>query len=66
MCVFSFAVSLTQAYPKLAPYRPPGQLISPPLLLSIILHVCITAIMLICGFLFVKQQPWYVELSNHR
>ncbi|XP_067398912.1 probable cation-transporting ATPase 13A5 [Emydura macquarii macquarii] len=59
-------ISLTQAYPKLAPYRPPGQLISPPLLLSIVLHVCITTIMLVCGFLFVKQQPWYVEMSNHR
>uniref|UniRef100_A0A8C0GCV2 Cation-transporting ATPase n=1 Tax=Chelonoidis abingdonii TaxID=106734 RepID=A0A8C0GCV2_CHEAB len=55
-------MSLTQAYPKLAPYRPPGQLISPPLLLSVILHTGITAIMLVCGFLLVKQQPWYSEM----
>ncbi|XP_050819826.1 probable cation-transporting ATPase 13A5 isoform X3 [Gopherus flavomarginatus] len=59
-------MSLTQAYPKLAPYRPPGQLISPPLLLSVILHMGITAIMLVCGFLLVKQQPWYSEMVNHR
>lgn len=65
-CVFSFSVSLTQAYPKLAPYRPPGQLISPPLLLSVILHTGITTVMLVCGFLFVKQQPWYSEMANHR
>uniref|UniRef100_A0A672VE82 Cation-transporting ATPase n=1 Tax=Strigops habroptila TaxID=2489341 RepID=A0A672VE82_STRHB len=52
-------MSLTQAYPKLAPYRPPGQLISPPLLLSIILNVCFTIIMQTCGFLMVKKQPWY-------
>uniref|UniRef100_A0A8C5EYF5 Cation-transporting ATPase n=1 Tax=Gopherus evgoodei TaxID=1825980 RepID=A0A8C5EYF5_9SAUR len=58
-------MSLTQAYPKLAPYRPPGQLISPPLLLSVILHTGITAIMLVCGFLLVKQQPWYSEMANH-
>uniref|UniRef100_A0A674I518 Cation-transporting ATPase n=1 Tax=Terrapene triunguis TaxID=2587831 RepID=A0A674I518_9SAUR len=61
-------MSLTQAYPKLAPYRPPGQLISPPLLLSVILHTGITAIMLLCGFLLVKQQPWYSEMcppANH-
>ncbi|XP_074860637.1 putative cation-transporting ATPase 13A5 [Carettochelys insculpta] len=59
-------MSLTQAYPKLAPYRPPGQLLSPPLLLSVILHVGITAVMLVCGFLLVKQQPWYLETANHR
>uniref|UniRef100_A0A663DQK1 Cation-transporting ATPase n=1 Tax=Aquila chrysaetos chrysaetos TaxID=223781 RepID=A0A663DQK1_AQUCH len=53
-------MSLTEAYPKLAPYRPPGQLISPPLLLSITLNVCFTIIMQTCGFLLVKQQPWYV------
>uniref|UniRef100_A0A663MXX4 Cation-transporting ATPase n=1 Tax=Athene cunicularia TaxID=194338 RepID=A0A663MXX4_ATHCN len=57
-------MSLTEAYPKLAPYRPPGQLISPPLLLSIILNVCFTIAMQTCGFLLVKQQPWYVALAS--
>ncbi|XP_009881727.1 PREDICTED: probable cation-transporting ATPase 13A5 [Charadrius vociferus] len=59
-------MSLTEAYPKLAPYRPPGQLISPPLLLSIILNVCFTIIMQTCGFLLVKQQRWYVALASQR
>ncbi|XP_074887740.1 putative cation-transporting ATPase 13A5 [Buteo buteo] len=59
-------MSLTEAYPKLAPYRPPGQLISPPLLLSITLNVCFTIIMQTCGFLLVKQQPWYVVLAGQR
>uniref|UniRef100_A0A8C6IVK4 Cation-transporting P-type ATPase N-terminal domain-containing protein n=1 Tax=Melopsittacus undulatus TaxID=13146 RepID=A0A8C6IVK4_MELUD len=57
-------MSLTEAYPKLAPYCPPVQLISPPLLFSIILNVCFTIIMQTCGFLLVKQQPWYVALAN--
>ncbi|XP_054242164.1 probable cation-transporting ATPase 13A5 [Indicator indicator] len=59
-------MSLTEAYPKLAPYRPPGQLMSPPLLLSIILNVCFTLTLQTCGFLLVKQQPWYVELATQR
>ncbi|XP_072200570.1 probable cation-transporting ATPase 13A5 isoform X2 [Excalfactoria chinensis] len=59
-------MSLTEAYPKLAPYRPPGQLISPPLLLSVILNVCFTIAMQTCGFLLVKKQPWYVALASWR
>ncbi|XP_048811065.1 probable cation-transporting ATPase 13A5 isoform X2 [Lagopus muta] len=59
-------MSLTEAYPKLAPYRPPGQLISPPLLLSVVLNVCFTIAMQTCGFLLVKQQPWYVALASWR
>ncbi|NXA31114.1 AT135 ATPase, partial [Eudromia elegans] len=59
-------MSLTEAYPKLAPYRPPGQLVSPPLLLSIILNVCLTVVMQTCGFLLVKRQPWYVEMASQR
>uniref|UniRef100_A0A669PMZ4 Cation-transporting ATPase n=1 Tax=Phasianus colchicus TaxID=9054 RepID=A0A669PMZ4_PHACC len=61
-------MSLTEAYPKLATYRPPGQLISPPLLLSVVLNVCFTIAMQTCGFLLVKKQPWYVahcSLRNH-
>ncbi|XP_075617344.1 putative cation-transporting ATPase 13A5 isoform X2 [Balearica regulorum gibbericeps] len=59
-------MSLTEAYPKLAPYRPPGQLLSPPLLLSVTLNVFFTIIMQTCGFLLVKQQPWYVALATQR
>ncbi|NXP54168.1 AT135 ATPase, partial [Heliornis fulica] len=59
-------MSLTEAYPKLAPYRPPGQLISPPLLLSITLNVIFTITMQTCGFLLVKWQPWYAALATQR
>uniref|UniRef100_G3TGK7 Cation-transporting ATPase n=1 Tax=Loxodonta africana TaxID=9785 RepID=G3TGK7_LOXAF len=55
-------MSSTQAYPKLAPYRPAGQLLSPPLLLSVFLNSCFTCIVQICAFFFVKQQPWYFEV----
>uniref|UniRef100_A0ABI7VUD7 Cation-transporting ATPase n=1 Tax=Felis catus TaxID=9685 RepID=A0ABI7VUD7_FELCA len=54
-------LSSTHAYPKLAPYRPAGQLLSPPLLLSVFLNTCFTCIVQICAFLYVKQQPWYCE-----
>uniref|UniRef100_A0A8B9EFE4 Cation-transporting ATPase n=1 Tax=Anser cygnoides TaxID=8845 RepID=A0A8B9EFE4_ANSCY len=51
-------MSLTEAYPKLAPYRPPGQLISPPLLLSVVLNVCFTVTMQTCVALLARDtQP---------
>ncbi|XP_066458024.1 probable cation-transporting ATPase 13A4 isoform X2 [Eleutherodactylus coqui] len=52
-------MSLTQAYPILAPYRPPAQLISPPLLLSVIFNILLNMAIQICAFVFVKKQPWY-------
>ncbi|XP_005338475.2 putative cation-transporting ATPase 13A5 isoform X1 [Ictidomys tridecemlineatus] len=55
-------MSSTHAYPKLAPFRPAGQLLSPPLLLSVFLHSCFTCIVQVCAFLYVKQQPWYCEV----
>ncbi|XP_045707836.1 probable cation-transporting ATPase 13A5 [Phyllostomus hastatus] len=58
-------MSSTHAYPKLAPYRPAGQLLSPPLLLSVLLNTCFTCIVQICAFLYVKQQPWYCEVYRY-
>lgn len=58
-------MSSTHAYPKLAPYRPAGQLLSPPLLLSVILNTCFTCIVQLSAFLFVKQQPWYCEVYKY-
>ncbi|KFO33140.1 Putative cation-transporting ATPase 13A5 [Fukomys damarensis] len=55
-------MSSTDAYPQLAPYRPAGQLLSPPLLLSVFLNSCFTCIVQVCAFLYVKQQPWYCEV----
>uniref|UniRef100_A0A8P0SRX7 Cation-transporting ATPase n=1 Tax=Canis lupus familiaris TaxID=9615 RepID=A0A8P0SRX7_CANLF len=58
-------MSSTHAYPKLAPYRPAGQLLSPPLLLSVFLNTCFTCIVQVCAFLYVKQQPWYCEVYRY-
>ncbi|XP_063298845.1 probable cation-transporting ATPase 13A4 [Pelobates fuscus] len=52
-------MSLNHAYPKLAPYRPPAQLMSPPLLLSVVLHSVLTLVIQVYGFLLVQQQSWY-------
>ncbi|XP_034989052.2 probable cation-transporting ATPase 13A5 [Zootoca vivipara] len=64
--VVCLTMSLTHAYPKLAPYRPPGRLLSPSLLLSIILNVLFTLIVQVFAFLYVKQQPWYSVVRSHR
>ncbi|XP_039706576.1 putative cation-transporting ATPase 13A5 [Pteropus medius] len=58
-------MSLTHAYPKLAPYRPAGQLLSPSLLFSVFLNTCFTCIVQIYAFLSVKQQPWYCEVYKY-
>ncbi|XP_073434756.1 probable cation-transporting ATPase 13A4 [Dendrobates tinctorius] len=57
-------MSLTQAYPKLAPYRPPAQLISPPLLLSVMFNILLNMAIQICAFVIVQRQPWY-STSNY-
>ncbi|XP_044146312.1 probable cation-transporting ATPase 13A4 [Bufo gargarizans] len=59
--VVCLTMSLNHAYPKLAPYRPPAQLMSPPLLLSVMLHVLFTIVIQVYGFIVVQQQPWYTE-----
>ncbi|XP_076974008.1 putative cation-transporting ATPase 13A5 isoform X2 [Tamandua tetradactyla] len=59
-------MSSTHAHSKLAPYRPAGHLLSPPLLLSIFLNSCFTCIVQFCAFLCVKQQPWYCDVSRYR
>ncbi|XP_069583257.1 probable cation-transporting ATPase 13A4 isoform X1 [Ranitomeya imitator] len=57
-------MSLTQAYPKLAPYRPPAQLISPPLLLSVMFNILLNMAIQICAFVILQKQPWY-STSNY-
>ncbi|XP_043926213.1 probable cation-transporting ATPase 13A4 [Protopterus annectens] len=52
-------MNLNHAYPKLVPYRPPGQLISPPLLLSVIVNLMLSLAMQVAGFILVQYQPWY-------
>ncbi|XP_056419530.1 probable cation-transporting ATPase 13A4 [Hyla sarda] len=59
--VVCLTMSLNHAYPKLAPYRPPAQLISPPLLLSVVLHSLFSIAIQVYGFIVVQQHPWYTE-----
>ncbi|XP_068137276.1 probable cation-transporting ATPase 13A4 isoform X2 [Hyperolius riggenbachi] len=55
------AMSLTGPAPKLAPYRPAGQLISPPLLLSMVVQFIFTLVVQTIAFTVAQQQPWYNE-----
>ncbi|XP_061862161.1 probable cation-transporting ATPase 13A4 [Colius striatus] len=59
--VIGVTMSFTGAYPKLVPYRPPSQLISPPLLLSVVLNILFSLSVQILGFLVVQEQPWYTK-----
>ncbi|KAM9316541.1 putative cation-transporting ATPase 13A4 [Gastrophryne carolinensis] len=52
-------MSATSAYPKLATFRPPGQLISPPMLFSVIFNVLYLIAMQTYAFLMVQEQPWW-------
>uniref|UniRef100_A0A8C8BRQ2 Cation-transporting ATPase n=1 Tax=Otus sunia TaxID=257818 RepID=A0A8C8BRQ2_9STRI len=64
--VIGVTMSFTGAYPKLVPYRPPSQLISPPLLLSVVLNILFSLSMQIFGFVVVQEQPWYSKSDIHR
>ncbi|XP_075124652.1 putative cation-transporting ATPase 13A4 isoform X2 [Leptodactylus fuscus] len=54
-------MSITGPASKLAPYRPAMSLLSPPLLLSMVLHISFTIIIQTSAFILVQQQPWYNE-----
>ncbi|XP_063775364.1 probable cation-transporting ATPase 13A4 [Pseudophryne corroboree] len=54
-------LSLTGPATKLARHRPSGHLLSPPLLLSILLHFIFTMVVQITAFLLLQQQPWFSE-----
>ncbi|KAM4040342.1 putative cation-transporting ATPase 13A4 [Anomaloglossus baeobatrachus] len=63
MFVIFLTMSSTPGYHKLAPYRPPGQLISPSMLLSVVYNVFFTIAMQTYAFLIVQQQPWYSNVD---
>ncbi|KAM9316544.1 putative cation-transporting ATPase 13A4 [Gastrophryne carolinensis] len=56
-------MSLTGPPSKLASYRPAMSLLSPPLLLSLIMHTMFTIIIQTSAFFMVQQQPWYNETN---
>ncbi|XP_073434755.1 probable cation-transporting ATPase 13A4 [Dendrobates tinctorius] len=55
----TLTMSLTGPALKLAPYRPSGQLISPPLLLSMVLHTIFSLIVQTIAFTVVQKQPFH-------
>ncbi|KAM4771314.1 putative cation-transporting ATPase 13A5 [Rhinophrynus dorsalis] len=57
----SIIMSLNGPAPELAPYRPPGQVLSPPLLLSLFVHLILTIIVQATAYFLLVQQPWYNE-----
>uniref|UniRef100_A0A8C5SV30 Cation-transporting ATPase n=1 Tax=Laticauda laticaudata TaxID=8630 RepID=A0A8C5SV30_LATLA len=64
--VIGMTMSLNGPHPKLAPSRPPTQLIAPPLLLSVLLNLLFSLAVQLCGFLLVQRQPWYSPSDIHR
>ncbi|CAM9745787.1 unnamed protein product [Lampetra fluviatilis] len=61
--VIAVTMSLNRAHPSLAAYRPPQQLVSPPFLLSVVLHVALTLACQVLGYLLVQRQPWYSDVA---
>uniref|UniRef100_A0A8C5QCH5 Cation-transporting ATPase n=1 Tax=Leptobrachium leishanense TaxID=445787 RepID=A0A8C5QCH5_9ANUR len=53
------AYSAALSAPKLAPYRPSGHLLSPPLLLSVFLHCIFSIIVQTTIFALLQYQPWF-------
>ncbi|XP_078063972.1 putative cation-transporting ATPase 13A4 [Mustelus asterias] len=64
--VIGITMSFNHAHPQLDLNRPPGQLISPPLLLSVILNVVLSLVLHVFGFIMVQQQPWYTRTDIYR
>uniref|UniRef100_S4RFG5 Cation-transporting ATPase n=1 Tax=Petromyzon marinus TaxID=7757 RepID=S4RFG5_PETMA len=60
--VIAVTMSLNRAHPSLAAYRPPQQLVSPPFLLSVVLHVALTLACQVLAYLLVQRQPWYSDV----
>ncbi|XP_032818254.2 putative cation-transporting ATPase 13A4 isoform X3 [Petromyzon marinus] len=61
--VIAVTMSLNRAHPSLAAYRPPQQLVSPPFLLSVVLHVALTLACQVLAYLLVQRQPWYSDVA---
>ncbi|KAJ1086895.1 hypothetical protein NDU88_000093 [Pleurodeles waltl] len=59
MFVIFLTMSSTPPWPKLAPYRPPGQLNSPPMFFSVVYSILWSTAMQTYGFLMIQRQPWY-------
>ncbi|XP_061189537.1 polyamine-transporting ATPase 13A3-like isoform X2 [Saccostrea echinata] len=54
----------SSAYHKLVPQQPPGSLVKPSNLLSIIAQVILVIIFQIAAFLYLHYQPWYIPVKK--
>ncbi|CAH1240760.1 ATP13A3 [Branchiostoma lanceolatum] len=52
-----------EAYPKLVPQRPPGSLMAPVNLFSVLSQVVLMIAVQVGTFLYLKQQPWFKALK---
>ncbi|XP_078521759.1 putative cation-transporting ATPase 13A4 [Lissotriton helveticus] len=59
MFVIFLTMSSTPPWPELAPYRPPAQLLSPPLFFSVFFNILWGIASHTYAFLMVQEQPWY-------
>ncbi|KAM3822026.1 polyamine-transporting ATPase 13A3-like isoform 5-T6 [Vipera latastei] len=57
----AFSMSLNSAWRELVPQRPPGSLVSPQLLLSVLGQILLSLAFQVGAFLLVQRQPWYPQ-----
>ena len=62
--VLTFSVGYTAAYPKLVAKRPPGSLVSPGNMFSIMSHIVLVALFQTFAYIYLTMQPWYVFPSQ--
>ncbi|XP_069473521.1 probable cation-transporting ATPase 13A4 isoform X2 [Ambystoma mexicanum] len=58
-------MSLNGPSRKLAPYRPPGHLFSPPILFSVVFNILFSVAVHTYAVFMVQRQPWYSETDLH-
>ncbi|XP_077998029.1 polyamine-transporting ATPase 13A3-like [Glandiceps talaboti] len=56
----------TQAYPYLVAERPPGSLVSPPILASLLVQIAITIAIQTGAYFCLLAQPWFTPLDQHK
>lgn len=54
----SVSVGHTGAYESLVAKRPPGSLVAPKTVLSIIIHIAMVAVFQAAAYFYLTYQPW--------
>eukprot|EP00127_Corallochytrium_limacisporum_P000658 Clim_evm57s22 gene=Clim_evmTU57s22 len=53
----------TRAYEEIIPLRPPGSLIAPVVIISLILHILLVVLFQVMAYVWLQKQPWYRPLQ---